>query len=439
MSNFKIIFLTVFIVAAVFGFLTFAGIIKIGGSSSTTTTVQGTVNIWGTVDSRAMATFVSDFNTHNADIHVTYQQKDASTFDQTFVEAIASGNPPDLVLLPNNLVWRFQNKLTHIPFASLSAQTFQTTFVGSANIFTTTDGTLAVPFAADPLVMYYNRDLLQSAGIAQPPATWTAFLDTIPKLAKKTSDLSITTAATAMGTYKNIAHPKDILALLFMESGSNFLTTNNGSFVVDFGPVAGVGKNDAAIAATNFFMGFSDPLKSIYTWNAGEPTDRNLFIQSNLAYYFGTASELPVIHAQNPNLNFGIALPPQGAKGTPMTTGAIYGFGIPKSAPNQLLSYTATTILAGAQAQTALTADLQANASLMPVRRDVLAQKPTSDPYLGFLFDATLIQRSWLDPNPIFSDQVLSDFISTITSSVLTVDQALAKVATQLAALGGSQ
>ncbi len=438
MSNFKLIFITVFIVAAIFGFLIFAGIINIGGSSSSSAPVQGSVNIWGTVDSRAMNAFVADFNVHNADIHITYEQKDAGSFDQTLVEAIAEGTPPDLVLLPSNLVWRFQNKLTHIPFASLPAQTFQTTFTSAANAFGVSDGTLAVPWAADPLVMYYNRDMLQGVGIAQPPSTWTAFTDTLSKLTKKTSDLTITQAGAAMGTYKNIAHPKDILAMLFMEAGSSFLTSNNGTFVVDFGPVVGGDKNSAAVSAMNFYMGFSDPVKSVYTWNAGQPIDRDFFIQSDLAYYFGTASELPIIRAQNPNLNFGIALPPQSPNGLPLTTGLMYGLAIPKSAPNQLLSYTATTLLAGAPAESSLASLLQGSAALMPVRRDVLANKPTNDPYLGFLYDAALVQKSWVDPNPILSDQVFTDLIRSITSSALSTDQALAKAATQLGALGAS-
>lgn len=437
MSTFKLIFITVFIVAGVFGFLVFAGIVNIGGNSGPATNVEGSVVVWGTVDSKAMAPFVSDFNTKNPKINIVYTQKDVATFDQTLVESIAGGTPPDLVLLPNNLIWRFQNKLTHIPFASLPAQTMQSTFIDAANTFIVSDGTLAVPWAADPLVMYYNRDLLQNEGIALPPKDWTAFASSATKTTKKTSDLTITQSGAALGTYKNIFHAKDILALLFMESGSSFITSNAGVLVVDFGPVSTGNKNESAILATNFFMSFSDPLKSVYSWNAGLLADRDMFIQSKLTYYFGTASELPIIRAQNPNLNFSIALPPQSPSGNTLTTGAIYGFAIPKTAPNQLLSYTATTLLSGQIAQTSLTSFLQGGAALTPVRRDVLAVKPTSDPYLGFLYDAALVQKTWVDPNPIASNTIFSNLISNINSSALGTDQALARAAAELAGLGG--
>ncbi len=438
MSNFKLIFITVFIVAGVFGFLVFSGIVNVGGGGSTTVAPEGSVVVWGTLDSSAMIPFVSDFNTKNPTINIVYIQKDTATFDQILVESIAGGTPPDLVLLPNNLVWRFQNKLTHIPFTSLPAQTFTSTFVDAADIFMDTDGALAIPWAADPLVMYYNQDLLQNEGIALPPKNWTEFAETVTKTTKKTSDLTITQSGAALGTYKNIVHPKDILALLFMQSGNSFVTINNGALVVDFGPVSTGNKNASAILATDFFMSFSNPIKSVYSWNAGLPSDRNLFIQSKLTYYFGTASELPIIRAQNPNLNFGIALPPQTPTGNTLTTGAIYGFAIPKAAPNQLLSYTATTLLSGQAAQTSLTNLLQQGAALTPVRRDVLAVKPTSDPYLGFLYDATLVQKVWVDPNPIISNTIFSNLIGNINSSALTTDQAIARAAAELAGLGGN-
>lgn len=437
MSNFKLIFISVFAVAAVFGILVFSGIISVGGGTTTTTDVQGTVTIWGTFDNNGISGFVEDFDAHNPKIHITYVQKDSASFDTALTEAIASGTPPDLVLLPDNLVWRFQDKLTHVPFASLPAQTFQTTFVSSANIFSVSDGTLAIPWASDPLVMYYNRDLLQAAGIAQPPTTWQGFIGTIPLLAKKQSDLTLTQMGAALGAYGNIAHAKDMLALLFLQSGNAFITASDNRPLAHFGSASGT-EAGLAIAAINFYMAFSDPLKQIYTWNAGEPLDRDLFVQSKLAYYFGTASDLPLIRAQNPNLNFSVAMPPQTPTSTPQTTGHVYGFAIPKTAPNQLLSYTATTLLANATSEASIPVKLGSSLALMPVRRDVLSQKPVADAYLGLLYTATLLQRSWLDPNPSGTDTIFGNLVRDISSSVLPVDQALGKAAAQIGALGAT-
>ena len=434
MSNFKIILIGIFVAGAVLGLLVFSGIITLGSSS--TTTVSGNAVIWGTLDQRALSGFFSDFNTLSKDVHVSYEQKNPATLDTDLVEALAVGNPPDLVLLPDNLIARFQDKLTHIPFSSLPAATFSSTFADSANIFSVSDGSIAVPWLADPLVLYYNRDLLASIGYAQPPATWQQFVDSIPLLTKKQADLTLTQSGTAMGTYKNIANPKDILALLFMQSGSPFITLTNGAVAVHFGNTATQTESDASLAAMKFYMGFSNPTSDTYSWNAGQPLDRQAFTNSTLAYYFGLASELPQIRAQNPNLNFGIALPPQGLSGTTMTTGRSYGFAIPKSAPNQLLSYTATTLLANAANETTLVTKYGGLLSLIPSRRDVLAVKPTIDPYLGFLYNAELVHKSWLDPNPKYSDVIFSSLIRDINSSALDPMSALSKASQQLSVLG---
>lgn len=435
MSNFKLIFLGIFIAGAIIGVLVFSGIINLGTGSSEVEAPKGSVTIWGPFPSSSMQDFISEFNLQNKDIKITYVAKDPATFDATLVEAIAIGQSPDLILVPDNLIWRFQDKLSHITYDSLPAQTFQSSFISAANVFLVSDGTVAIPWAADPLVMYYNRDLLQSIGVALPPKNWTDFTQSVGLLAKKKPDLTLTQMAAGLGGYANIAHAKDILALLSMESGSPFITSDGTRVLVRFGATGTAIEDGAVISAVNFYMGFSNPLNDAYTWNAGLPLDRDAFIDSSLAYYFGTASELPVIRKQNPNLNFGIALPPQQPTGTPLTTGRLYGFAIPKGAPNPQLSFAATVLLSSPAAQKYLVTKLGTQLTLVPIRRDVLSGKPKGDPYLGFLFDAALIQRSWLDPNPIISNQIFSTLIRDISSSALDTNQALLKASSQLGAL----
>lgn len=434
MSNFKTIFVIVFGAAAIFAILVFSGVITLG-SSAASQTVQGTVNVWGTFDTNAMSGFITNFNNSNSKITIIYDQKDPATFDQDLIEAIAAGTPPDLILLPDDLVWRYQDKLTHIPFASLPAQTYQSTFISAADAFSASDGYVAVPWAADPLVMYYNRDLLQSVGLAQQPSTWPAFTNSVPLLAKKQPDLTLTQEAAAMGSYANIEHAKDILALLFFESNNQFITSGPEVPVFHFGNNAPGNDSTSSAQALGFYMGFSDPTNQDYSWNSGEPLDRQAFTQSSLAYYFGTASELPLVQSQNPNLNFGIALPPQASGVTPVTSGHVYGFAIPKSAPNQLLSYTAATMLSSAASESALTTTTGASLALIPVRRDVLAIKPANDPYISQLYDAALVQKSWIDPNPTLSDQVFSTVVGDVGSSTLSAGDALSKAAETFIAL----
>jgi ABC-type glycerol-3-phosphate transport system substrate-binding protein len=432
MAYFKNIVLGIFIVGAIVGVLMFGGIIKIGGNAPAATEIKGTVVIWGTFSQQAMTPFLADYRLANVNIHVNYVEKDSATFSNSLVEAIASGTPPDLVILPDNLINRFKDKVTHISFLSIPADTFTNTYISAANIFTAKDGIIALPWATDPVIMYYNRDMLQSAGIANPPKNWQEFTDSIKLLTIKQSNLTITQSAAALGTYANIAHVKDILALLFMQTGNPFMAYDYIRFTAYFG--GGMTPNESNIAnqVMSFYSAFADPVKSVYTWNAGQPLDRDMFTQSALAYYFGSASELPAIRAKNPNLNFGIALPPQSVTGNILTSGRIYGFAIPKTAPNQLVSYTAATLLSNAAAETSLSGNSAVTLSLIPVRRDVLANKQISDQYLNFLYKTALVQKSWFDPDPVASDQILGSMIKNINSSLLDIGSALGKAESQL-------
>ncbi len=436
---FKNIILGIFIAGALIGMAVFGGLIHVGGSSTATTKVLGKVTIWGTFPEASMRPFLADFQNTSGGIFAKYVEKDPSTFSNDIIESIASGTPPDLIILPDNLINHFKDKLIHIPFTTLPADTYTNTYISAANIFSSPDGTLALPWASDPLIMYYNRDMLQSAGIAKPPTNWQDFTDSIKLLTVKQSNLTITQSATALGAYNNIAHAKDILALLFMQTGNPFMAYDYANFVAYFGGGGTPNEGSTAVQVMNFYSSFADPVKSVYSWNAGEPLDRSMFNQSSMAYYFGTASELPGIRAANPNLNFGIALPPQSVAGTTLTTGRMYGFAVPKAVKNPTLSITTALLLTNAVSEKSLSDSSALTLALLPVRRDVLANNKGSDPYLNFLYKAVLVQKSWFDPAPVESDQILSNMVRDINSSVLTPEGALGKAETQLEAISTKQ
>lgn len=435
---FKNVILGIFILGALLGMADFAGIIHVGGSSSSSTTVAGTAVVWGTFSSQAMQPFLSDFKNNNNDINLQYVEKDPATFSNDITQSIAAGNPPDLLILPDNLIFQFKDEITHIPFTSIPADTYTNTFISAANIFEANDGIVALPWAADPLILYYNRDMLQSAGYAQPPTTWQAFTDSVKLLTIKQNDTSISQSGAALGTYANIEHAKDIIALLFLQTGNPFMTYDYSHFTAYFGGGGTANEKNITEQAMDFYTAFSNPVKDVYSWNAGEPLDLDMFTQSSLAYYFGSASELPGIRATNPNLNFGIALPPQTGTSTLLTTGRMYGIAIPKSAKNPLLSFTAANLMTNADAETSLSGNAAVTLSLLPVRRDVLANNQVSDQYLNFLYKTVLVQKSWFDPDPIQSDQILSDAIRDINSSLMTSADAFSKAETQLEAIGNA-
>lgn len=431
MTNFKLILIVVFAVLGVGGVLLFAGIINIGSSGSNADP-EGTVVVWGTVDNQKLRPFFDEFGLRNNKIVIQYVQKNESTFSDEIVEAIASSEAPDLILLSEKHISRLDNKITHIPYTTLPQRTFADTFITGTNIFLSSEGVSALPFAVDPMVMYYNRTLTEAEGIVQTPTSWQEFSDNVELLTKRTSDLSIIQNGTALGAYTNITHVKDILALLFATNGNSFITRDAIGPKPHFGVTATTQENNTAAGASEFFLAFSDQNADVYSWNAGEPQDRDAFIQGKLAYYFGFASEISLLRALNPNINFDVALPPRSTEGNPVTVGRFYGFAIPRIARNQTLSYQVATLLVNELSAQAFVDQTSTSLTFMPVRRSVLANRPVDDPYLSLFYGISLVARPWLDPNPAATDIIFDTFVSDISSGFLDIDQSLDKAAAQI-------
>src|SRR3989338_6876067 len=177
-GSFQVILIVVFIALAIFGVLVFSGAIPIGDSSNEPGGL-GTVVLWGTVDSGAMSPIFEEFNKTNTTFSVQYVQKSSDTFDQDLLEALSEGKGPDLIFLPEDLAFHYANKIFPFPYQNYSLASFKTTFAGAGEVFLTKRGILALPIGIDPLVMYYNRSMLDANGVIYPPA----FLDELEKLA----------------------------------------------------------------------------------------------------------------------------------------------------------------------------------------------------------------------------------------------------------------
>ena len=224
--NFQLIIIIVFIAAAIFGVLVFSGAIPLGKTEGS----LGTVVLWGTVPTQAISSILKDFNTVNKTFVVNYVQKSSDTFNQDLLEALAAGTGPDMFFLPDNLVFNYANKIFTIPYASYPLTTFKNVFASAGEVFLTGKGILAFPMSIDPLMMYYNRSILDANGVVYPPALWDDLTNMVPTLTKKDDSNKIIKPAVALGHFSNVVHAKDILAALFRQAGNPIITEKNGVY-----------------------------------------------------------------------------------------------------------------------------------------------------------------------------------------------------------------
>lgn len=433
--RFQYIFLTFFGVMAVVAVIVFSK--APGGSSNTPTNVHGTVTIWGTYPNEGMDKVISGVNEQFKDsVTVKYEYHDSKDFDHDIVEALASGRGPDVLLLPDDLVLRHTDKIEPIPYSpgGITPAWLQDTFIQAAEIYKRDNGLIAVPFAVDPMVMYWNRDIFSNASVTEPPKYWDEFLTLTPLLTKKDpKTFNITQSAISFGEFENVDHAKDILAMLFLQVGNPIVKLGAGGK-----PLASLMSGDAGhlvpsedvVSAFRFFMDFSNPLKDIYTWNRSRSNSLNEFINGNLAVHFDYASAYKTISEKNPHLNFAVAqVPIPRGTSAEITFAKVYGLTILKSSPNKPSAVFVVQQLLGSTPS----GQFAQSFTLPPVRRDLLSQKPTDAAQTVF-YDAAIRARTWLDPKPELSNDAFQSAVESVSSGRYPVGQAIGGLQTQLSA-----
>ncbi|MBP9715358.1 MAG: extracellular solute-binding protein [Candidatus Pacebacteria bacterium] len=421
-GNFQIILVVIFVGLAVFAVMVFSGAVPIGKQKAKTN--LGTVVMWGTVKSDLMAQILQDFNDVNKTFLVKYVQKFPDTFDKDLLEALAAGKGPDLFFLPDNLAYGYSNKIYNIPFSSYPETSFKNTFASAGEVFMTSKGILAFPISIDPLMMYYNRSILDSEDIVFPPKYWDEFINIVHSITQKSDDKQIIRSTVAMGQYSNVNNAKDILATLFMQNGNSIVVEKDGGFYSSLD----LNQNSALSNMLSFYISFADPLKENYSWNRSLPNSQDAFSAEKLAFYFGYASELRSLINKNPNQNFQVTSFPQIKNAKFKSTSArVIGVAVSSFSKNLNTAIVAANLMA----TTDFAKKFSDATGVVPARRDLLAVKPT-DAFFPSFYTSALFARSWLDPSPNDTDNIFRNMVDNVLSNKSNSESAISDASGKL-------
>lgn len=410
---FQIIMLAVFAIFAVLSVILLSGYSPSGSDEAAQYGER--VVIWGPFSADAFDTMIGEIADSDEGFEVVeYYQIDRRTFNETFVNAVADGRSPDLIILPSSELVRQRSRLLALSYETITLRDFKDTNADGADIFARPDGVYAIPFAVDPMVMYWNRDIIASNGLATAPSTWEEIVSrTVPSVVRRDNNRNVLQAALAFGEVRNVQNAKEMLLLLAMQSGSQMVTEDRGSYQVELNSSLSNTGLPPLEAAVQFYSGFSNANSQLYTWNRSQPLDRNVFVSGDLALYFGYASELAVLEAQNPNLNFDMAPMPQGASATVRRTfGEWYGFAIPKASANAQGAFLVANVLARPDVATALSESL----GIAPAQRAALAAG-SGDAFRQIVLTSALTARGWLDPNTTATDGIMQAMVEDVASN----------------------
>lgn len=416
MSKFQLALLGIFMVLGIIGLIVVATV------KTRNEVVKNEVTLWGTIPADAWDSLKKklDDDLGAKNFRVKYVAKFPATFDQELLEAIATGNGPDLFLLPQDKILTMRNKVYTIPYDFYPARAFRDTFIQEGELYLTSSGILALPFSVDPLVLYWNRDIFSSVGIAVPPKFWDEFFSLAQRITRREPDGDVTQSAIGIGEFSNVTHAKDIIAGLVLQSGSAIIETTPTGYRAAF--VSGADKEEtAAVSAARFYTEFSNPVKSTYTWNRAQAPSKEAFLAGNVAMYIGFASELPELRKKNPNLNFDIISLPQVRGGDKtLTFGTMEALAIVKASRFYADAFAAAQVLTGRPAM-----EIWHTITLLPpVRRDMLTAPP-SDAFKTVFYGSALIARAWLDPDPKETNGIFQEMIESITSGRARISDAI--------------
>jgi len=427
-SLFQGILFGVFGLGALIGIFVFATYTNNNSGGNTI----GTVVIWGTLPETEMQNALTAATQVETLLkNVSYKQKDSATFASDLSTAIATGVAPDLVLTSQEELFSLAKFIIPIPESTLPKSSFTNSFIEEGELFASPNGYYGIPFLVDPLVLFSNRTILSSNGIAKPPSTWEALIGLVPNVAILTPSRQISRGLIALGSYDNVRNARGILSSLFIQTGIPISSySSSGSLSSNLKSNAS-GDSSLGEAVIGFYTQFADPSKVSYTWNSSLPDSRQKFLSGDLALYLGYASESRYFKEANPNLNFGVSSLPQPATATTKSAyGLVYAFMIPSGAKNASGAYKVAVLLTSA-------AEQNAAASATGLAPAVLSELVTvpSDPASAVAYAEALYSKGWMSPSSIDTDSVFSSMINDVISGRSTLSTAIASAESSLSAL----
>ena len=237
---------------------------------------------------------------------IRYVRKNPASYEAELVNALASGQSPDIFVLEDAWLEKHRDKIKPLPSgtAGYLRETIKATFPDSISSAIVTDKgeLLGTPLVFDTLALFYNRDYLNSANFPNPPQTWGELLEQLKILTTYTEGGTIKRSGIALGTASNVQNAADILLLLMYQSGGRAIETAKRESAI---------QSPATESALTFYTSFSNPIARTYSWNGAFPLSLEAFAKGDAAMVIGYARDAKRIQALNPQLNFDIAPIPQ--------------------------------------------------------------------------------------------------------------------------------
>ena len=271
---------------------------------------------------------IKNFTKDNKSIEIKVVSKHPSTYEDEVLSALAAHqtveNAPDIISIPGEDLPRFLPQLTPAPDnlfdlgLTKKKQSGQSAveyvrdnyepLVAKTAILNNASGQsklYGLPATVDSLALYINRSLLKEAAetvesssrytkdksseeikaiskkIQTPPKTWAELAEIVPFITVRDGD-NISRSTVALGTSKNVERSYDILSSIMMQNGTVLTSRDFQAATFNLSQTGAAGGTLPGSEALKFYLRFSNPSDSLYTWNEQMPNSVDAFMNGQV-------------------------------------------------------------------------------------------------------------------------------------------------------------
>lgn len=426
------------------------------------------LNVWGVIDDDDVyGPVFADYHRLHPNVQLNYRRLRLEEYEDALLNALAEDRGPDLFLVHNDWIGKYLSKLVPMPLTTRAAYTFtkgtlkpeQVTEVRTeptmtlktfkeqfADVVTkdairTVDVSanpeqhnfqermVAMPIGVDTMALYYNKDLMNAAGIATPPEHWGQFQEQIKKLTRVNAQGDLVQSGAAIGTGANVERSSDLIGALMMQNGAQ-MADASGVPTMSLIPSEIAGREvPPAYQALEFYTDFANAAKETYTWNAAQPNSLEAFIAGRTAFFFGYAYHQPQIRARAPKLNLGITKLPQ-IEGNPIkNVGNYWMWVVPKKSKSTEYAWNFLNFLAKPEESKKIL-----DIAKRPAARRALLGAQLEDEDVGVFASQVLTANTWYRGKDAKTmERAMAEMIDNVATGALPIPNAIQLAQEQIA------
>lgn len=355
----------------------------------------------------------------------------------------SKGVGPDIFSIRNDDLPAYKEYLSEIrPLSGGALAEYKNNFASLAVRDTMDrDKVYGITTYIENLQLYYNKSILNQAGVPLVPATWSDLDKQLSLLNKRDlARLNFLQSAISLGTGgrgnegpANINRFEDILPALIFQSGAqlydyqtqkstfgqNQINTSNfdTQATSESSRTIGINQNDAIFKAIKFYADFADPNSTRYSWNNNSNNNIDAFRDGKLAYMVHYSYMEDTLRRANPRLDFGIAPLPQLNPNNKKTYGFFFMDAINRNLENNPES---SAKREAAEKFLAYLSTKEAQSKIVGVTKQPAAHKAVIDEQLRgsetirTFANGSLIADNYYKPDVARTEQMWSDLIKRV-------------------------